>query len=474
MPKQHYRSLATFTYSRRVKRLKPGKTQTIRFKGSRVKVYVEPNGRQLKVVEAPKCVIPDLRKAETLRVARGRLQAVRKKPEWQPEPKPRPPPPPEPAPRPAEEEMSTEPKPVPKPEPPTPKLTTEPAELPKPEPKPQKKTSRPNILSEAERRKAMLVPVPDSEAIPTPYIDWNNIPEHSKISGVVYHDYTVPGAPKGMLRELREMFRRSRRYQDTAPVNVIIQGPKGTGKSELIKKFAEDTGLPYWSVIGQEGIRADELLGHYELREGTSKWVDGIIPKAVRAGGILHIDEANVIEPAILMRLDELLDNKRQLNMEDLNGELVKAHPDLFVVFTMNPPTYEGVKPLPEPIMSRLTKRYWLDYPPPHVEMNILEAKLRKMGVKPGEFKASDSPRRPATGTMSKDVLDLIQIVSGLRKDTELSYTPSIRETQGFVQDLREGDDFFKAFDNNIKNAYWTEEEKQKVEEALNAVRRRT
>ena len=194
----------------------------------------------------------------------------------------------------------------------------------------------------------------------------------------------------------------------------------------------------------------------------------------MRAGGILHIDEANVIEPAILMRLDELLDNKRQLSMEDLNGELVKAHPDLFVVFTMNPPTYEGVKPLPEPIMNRLTKRFWLDYPPPHVEMNILEAKLRRMGVKPGEFKASNSPRKPATGTMSKDVLDLIQIVSGLRKDTDLSYTPSIRETQGFVQDLREGDDFFKAFDNNIKNAYWTDEERQKVEEALNAVRRRT
>jgi len=469
MPKQQYKSLATFTYSRRVKKLKPGKTQMMRFKGSRVKVYVELNGRQLKVIEAPKRVIPDLRKAETLRVVDGRLQVVYKKPDVQPEPKPKPTPAPEPAPKPVEE-PSPEPKLAPEPEPPTPELS----EPPKPEPKPPKKVGKPEALSEAERRKAMLVPVPDTGPVPTPYVDWNNIPEHCRISGIVYHDYPIPGAPKGMVKELREMFRRSRRYQNTAPVNILIQGPKGTGKSELIKKVAEDAGLPYWSVIGQEGIRADELLGHYKLKEGSSDWIDGIIPRAVRAGGILHIDEANVIEPAILMRLDELLDNKRQLNMEDLNGELVKAHPDLFVVFTMNPPTYEGVKPLPEPIVSRLTKRYWMDYPPPHVEMNILEAKLRKMGVKPSEFKASDSPHKLATGTMSRDVLDLIQIVSGLRKDTELSYTPSIRETQGFVQDLREGDDFFKAFDNNIKNAYWADEEKQKVEEALNAVRRRT
>jgi nitric oxide reductase NorQ protein len=465
---KQYKPIVTFSYSRRVKKLKPGKTQMMRFKGSRVKVYVEPDGRRLKVIEAPKKVVPDLRKAETLRVVDGRLQVVYKKPDVQPKPKPKPTPPPEPASRPVEE-PSPEPKPVPEPELPA----LEPSEPPKPEPKPPKKVGKPSVLSEAERKKAMLVPVPDSGPIPTPYIDWNNIPEHCRISGIVYHDYPISGAPKGMVKELREMFRRSRRYQNTAPVNILIQGPKGTGKSELIKKFAEDSGLPYWSVIGQEGIRADELLGHYELKEGTSKWADGVIPRAARAGGILHIDEANVIEPAILMRLDELLDNKRQLNMEDPN-ELIKAHPDLFVVFTMNPPMYEGVKPLPEPVMNRLTKAYYMDYPPPHIEMNILEAKLRKMGVKSSEFQAPDGPYKPVKGTMSKDVLDLIQIVSGLRKDMELSYTPSIRETQGFVQDLREGDDFFTAFDRNIKSRYYTPDEQQKVEEAMNAVRRRT
>ena len=332
---------------------------------------------------------------------------------------------------------------------------------------------KPKILTETDRRKAKLVPVPDSGPIPTPYIDWDNIPQHARITGVIHHDYPVPGAKKGMLPALREMFSRSRRYQDEVPVNVLIQGPKGTGKSQLIKKFAEDTGLPYWGVIGQEGIRADELLGHYELKEGTSKWVDGLIPKAVRAGGILHVDEPNIIEPAILMRLDELMDNKRQLNMEDLNGEIIKAHPDLFIIFTSNPPTYEGVKPLPEPIVSRLTKRYFLEYPPPHVELQILEAKLRKMGVKSAQFNAPDSQYKHATGTMALDITDFMKIIQGLRQDTDLSYTPSLRETQGFVQDLREGSDFFAAFDTNIKNYYYGEDA-QKVEEALNAVRRRS
>jgi nitric oxide reductase NorQ protein len=475
-----YKPIAKFTYARRVKKLTPGRTSTLRFKGRKVEVFLDPDGRQLSVIKAPKQVVPDLLNAETVRVVDGTLQAVYRKPaappkppkkvEEQPkevvaEPRVEPEKPVEPA--------EAEPQPEPKPKP-APKPESKPAPEPEPQPKPLKMV-KPKALTEAERRKAILVPVPDKGPIPTPYIDWGSVPEHSKVSGIVYHDYPIPGAPKGMLPELREMFRRSRIHQNTAPVNILIQGWKGTGKSELIKRFAEDAGLPYWSVIGQEGIRADELLGHYELEKGTSRWADGLIPRAVRAGGILHIDEANVLEPAILMRLDELLDNKRQLNMEDLNGEVVKAHPDLFVIFTMNPPTYEGVKALPEPIVSRLGKRYFMNYPPRHIELQILEAKLRRMGVKPAEFTAptgATAEMKPATGMMANDVEDLLKVVRGLRTDTEISYTPSMRETIGFVQDLRQGDGFHKAFDTNIKSYYYGDEE-TKVEEALGSVRRR-
>ena len=274
-----YKPLATFTYSRKLKHLKPGRVRWLRFHGKKVKVYLDRDGKKLQILQAPKQVVPELKKAEKIRIVDGTLRALKPKEKAEPEkPKVKP-----------VKKVETKEKPKPKP------VTVK---VEKPTPRP---SSFPWQLTESERRKAVLVPVPDKGPIPTPYIDWSRIPQHCRVTGVDYMDYPMPGAPKGMLHELREMFRRSRRYQNRVPVNVLIMGPPGTGKSELIKKFAEEAQLPYWQVIGEEGLRAEDLLGHYELEHGTSRWVDGIIPKAVRSGGILHIDETNVIDPAILI-----------------------------------------------------------------------------------------------------------------------------------------------------------------------------
>jgi len=450
------RPLRTLSYARRLKHMRPG-VKGMKFRGKSVKVLLEKDGRTLKILSAPPNLIAEIKAADTFKIDDGRLQPVIRKPFRKPTP----------AAKPVTAKIIP---PAPKPEQPV-----EPA--PKPAPKPVKEPAKvTTTLTEADRKKAMLVPVPDKGIIPTPYIDWGDIPEHCKVTDIAYMDYSSPTAPKGMLPELREMFKRSRRYQNTAPVNVLIQGWKGSGKSELIKAFAEDTGLPYWGVMGQEGIRAEELLGHKELvadgQGGTrSVWIDGLIPKAVRAGGILHFDEPNVIEPAILMRLDELMDNKRQLNMEDYNGEVIKAHPDLFIIFSMNPPTFEGVKPLPPPILSRLTKKYPLNYPPQEVEMAILKY---KMNLSDSEFKVpAPAHGGTPTGKFAKDIVEFMKVVDGLRQEQDISYTPSMRETQGFVQDLREGDDFTTAFNRNVRNLYWGDEA-AKIDQALFGARRTT
>lgn len=327
------------------------------------------------------------------------------------------------------------------------------------------------MLTEQDRRKAMAVAVPAQGVIPTPYVDWNNIPDRCKMSSVIYYDHPTPEHPRGMLPWIYEMFALNRKNQDFIPTNLLITGPPGSGKTELVKRFAQDSNLPYWGVIGSVMGTSEELLGKEFLvvnPDGTQTNVfkEGIIPQAVRAGGILHIDEPNVIDPGILMRLDELMDNKRQLDMSQMTGnknDVIKAHPDLFVVFTMNPPTFEGVKPLPDPIVSRLSYRAQLDYPALSDELKIVK---QKCGLKDAQMK----------GQFGKDVQDFMQFVDNIRQAKKngesLSIVPSIRETQAFVTLLQEGYSWDQAFDVAIGAVYWDPTEKQNIENAKHAIGR--
>ena len=111
-----------------------------------------------------------------------------------------------------------------------------------------------------------------------------------------------------------------------------------------------------------------------------------------------------------------------------------------------------------------------MDYPPKQIEMAIIK---KKMNLSDSEFKLPTKTNPQPSGRYARDIADVLRIIDGLRRQPDLSYIPSLRDTIGFVQDLREGDDFFTAFDRNIKNMYYGEEA-DRVEEALNAVRRRS
>ena len=455
----NYKPIMEFQYSRRLKHGKKGRINYFKYKGRTVKAYITPDGRTLQILRIPKTLQPLFSDVEKVIPYDGRLKVIKK---------PSQPAPAKETPASAEEEKKEEQQPKPQPKQPA---------------QPEEKLGEPRELTEAERRKAMKVPVPDKGPIPAPYIDWKNIPESCIVppGSVTYYDRPARGAPKGMLQALRECFRTNRRYQDIKPTNVLIIGPPGTGKSLLVRKFAEETGLPYWHVMGRQGITAEELLGHEKLvpeKGGTkSVWVEGIIPKAVRAGGILHIDEANVIDPSVLMRLDELLDSKRRLSLEDISGKkghIIKAHPDLFVVFTMNPPNYEGVNPLPDPILNRCVT-FELGFPPVEDELKIVASQLKKAGFKPSEF-SLDRSGKPK-GKYADEIVDFIKIVDNLRRNRDIQIHPSIRNTIDFALALKQGLSFKDAFYRTIGNMYIgyaidQPEYEQGMREALKAVNR--
>jgi len=108
---------------------------------------------------------------------------------------------------------------------------------------------------------------------------------------------------------------------------VLIIGPKGTGKTSLVRDFAKNKNVNLESINFSLRTRESHLIGTKTLNEGTVSFDEGLLIKSMREGDMLYLDEINSAEADVLLRLDEALD------AEEVFGtvEAVKTVSDLFM-----------------------------------------------------------------------------------------------------------------------------------------------
>src|SRR2546422_1284074 len=238
---------------------------------------------------------------------------------------------------------------------------------------------------------------------------------------------------------------------------VLIIGPKGTGKTTLVRKFAFEMKKDLDSVNFSLRTRESHLVGSRTLDKGEISFVEGVLVKSMRSGTILYLDELNAAEADVLLRLDEALDDRRQLVLKEAEGQIIKAADDWFVMATINPLSHVGTKELPPQLLSRFPVRMRLEYPPEEVELDIV--------------------RRHVTIEESKvkDVKHAIQLAKNLREAAaveELYYSPSLRETIAFAKMLNTGLSGRRAAEVVYANAYdqWGQIEYQKVMDMITSI----
>ena len=145
---------------------------------------------------------------------------------------------------------------------------------------------------------------------------------------------------------------------------VLIIGPKGTGKTSLVRDFAKNKNINLDSINFSLRTRESHLVGTKTLTDGTVSFDEGLLIKSMKSGDMLYLDEINSAEADVLLRLDEALDDRRQIVLKESTGELIKAKKNWFVVATINPLTHSGTKELPPQLLSRFPVRIRLEYPP--------------------------------------------------------------------------------------------------------------
>jgi nitric oxide reductase NorQ protein len=236
---------------------------------------------------------------------------------------------------------------------------------------------------------------------------------------------------------------------------VLIIGPKGTGKTTLVREFATKKGIKLESVNFSLRTRESHLVGSKSLENGSIGFDEGILVKSMREGNMLYLDEINAAEADVLLRLDEALDDRRQIVLKESGGELIKANSGWFVIATINPLTHVGTKELPPQILSRFPVRIRLEYPPEEIELQIVKKYI--------------------SGSNDKEILQGIKLANLLRQAAaveELYYSPSLRETIAFGKLLDAGLKPRQAADIVFANVYsqWGNVEYQKVSDIITSM----
>jgi cobaltochelatase CobS len=70
--------------------------------------------------------------------------------------------------------------------------------------------------------------------------------------------------------------------------------------------------------------------------DGETKWVDGILPMAMRKGYWLLLDEIDFADPSVLSLLHPVLEENPVLVLKENDGEVIKPHPNFRVFGTAN------------------------------------------------------------------------------------------------------------------------------------------
>ena len=170
---------------------------------------------------------------------------------------------------------------------------------------------------------------------------------------------------------------------------ILLKGPTGCGKTRFIEYMAwrlarpltvvkkkraaaqDGTGIPLVTIACHEDLTASDLVGRYLLEAEGTRWMDGPLTKAVKAGGICYLDEIVEARKDTTVLIHPLTDHRRVLPI-DKKGQILEAASGFQLVMSYNPGYQSALKDLKHSTRQRFIA---MDFGPPprEIETEIVQ-----------------------------------------------------------------------------------------------------
>jgi len=215
-------------------------------------------------------------------------------------------------------------------------------------------------------------------------------------------------------------------------------GPSGTGKTHITYLVAELTGLPVWEVNCSLQTSSYDLIGRF-VGLGKENWVDGQVTSWLRFGGLLYLDEANMMKQDVATRLNPVLDARGHLVLTEKDNEVVTRGTYAYLIISMNPfsAEFSGTKPLNSAFRRRMS--VWVNFD------------FESVGEKFSQQEMALLVRR--TGIDQNTAYKIIRVGADMRKQYkagDLPYGPSTRDLIHWGVLIKDGSDPLSAAEETI------------------------
>lgn len=169
------------------------------------------------------------------------------------------------------------------------------------------------------------------------------------------------------------------------------------------------------------------MFGRY-IGLGKENWIDGIITSWCRYGGILYLDEANMMKQDVATKLNPILDARGHMVLNEKDNELINRHKDAYMIISMNPFSAEftGTKPLNAAFRRRMS--VWLNFDYMSVDNHIDDKEVNLLVERTG---------------IGRDIsANIVRVAAKLRqeyKSGDLPYGPSVGDLANWARIIADG-----------------------------------